>query len=48
MEETKYYCAVCNSVVTVIDNQINRTCEHTESTIVAEMEAVAYGESKVV
>ena len=47
MEQTKYYCAICGAEVTLFDGMIERTCEHTESTIIAEMEAVAYGESRV-
>lgn len=42
-----YYCKECLAEVIVIDGEIFRTCEHEEAPIIAEMEAVATGESEL-
>lgn len=47
MEPTKYKCCECESIVVIKDDTIVRTCEHVDATIVADMQAVAYGESSV-
>lgn len=45
--DQKYYCAVCGKEATLFDGVIERTCEHDNEPIIAEMEAVAYGVSSM-
>lgn len=41
---TGYTCATCRASVSVVDGLITRTCAHSESAVLADMEATAYGE----
>lgn len=45
--EQKYFCAVCGQEVLLFDGVVERTCEHENQPVVADMEAVAYGISSM-
>jgi hypothetical protein len=47
MEPTTYKCAECGAVVTIVDGDPVRACEHSESVITADLQAVAYGQSSL-
>jgi hypothetical protein len=43
MEAQTYKCAECGRPATVENGEIERTCEHADAGVAADMEAVAYG-----
>lgn len=45
--EQKYFCTVCGQEVILLDGVIERTCDHEDQPVVANMEAVAYGISNL-
>lgn len=51
MEKTTYTCGECGAAVEVIQcgeaTQVQRSCEHADAKIIANLHAVATGESKV-
>ena len=49
MEDTQYICVECDKPVYIHESQcdITRSCEHHESGIIAEISAVAYGQSSL-
>lgn len=47
MEATIYKCSECGEEVTVEDGVVKRTCEHEESVVIADLEAIAYGKSSL-
>lgn len=42
---TPLKCAACGEPVTQVEETVSRSCEHTDAPVIAEMTAVAYGES---
>lgn len=47
-ENPAFVCAECGAPVVLHDGSYFRECEHLEAAILANMQAVVYGKSKVV
>jgi len=39
-----YFCAICKAEARVVEGNVVRTCDHHESTVIAERTAVLFGE----
>ena len=47
MEPEVYKCSECGADVVVTDGEMKRACGHSDAGVIAEISAVAYGESSL-